>query len=161
MIPEILLDQAEDVPSRDHSDPRITKEFPTPQSVADQLEVIFMAPLDASNSMMYDLDMLQSEGNLFTVNHVADHETTTSSVTSATPVHILGQVSAPTFAEVFMYKVALFFQVYFEAIHPRYPFLDMEECSRGYQDWKTGSIFMSGGDAWRLYLVLFPRECSI
>jgi hypothetical protein len=106
---------------------------------------------------MYDLNMLQSEGNLFSVNHVADHDTITS---SATPVHILGQGSAPTFAEVSVYEGALYFQVYFEAIHPRYPFLDVEECSRGYQDWKTGEIFMSGGHAWRSYLVKMAREAA-
>ncbi|KAH7086154.1 hypothetical protein FB567DRAFT_63370 [Paraphoma chrysanthemicola] len=148
---DMSLDQpAEDVPSRDNTDPRNIREFPHSQSAADQLDVAFMAPLDASNNMIYDLDMVQSEGNLFSVNQVADHDTATS---TATPVHVLGQGSAPTFAEVSINEGALFFQVYFEAIHPRYPFLDVEECSRGYQDWKTGEIFMSGGHGWRSYLV--------
>lgn len=151
VAPERLLDdQPENGPSSIIADPQITREFPISRSATDRLEVTFMAPLDTSDNMIYDIDMLQSEGNLFSVTDVADHDTTAR---SATPVHILGQGFPPTSVEVSIHEGALFFQVYFEAIHPRYPFLDVEECSRGYQDWKTGQIFTPGSDAWRSYLV--------
>jgi len=148
--PRMSIDQPEDAPSRHLADPQITNEISNPQSTPDQPDMAFMAPLDTSNNMIYSLDMLQSEGNLFSVSDVANYDTTTDSPMS---VPILGQGSAPTFAEVSIHEGALFFQAYFETVHPRYPFLDAEECSRGYQDWKTGEIFISGRDAWRSYLV--------
>ncbi|GJD00217.1 fungal specific transcription factor domain-containing protein [Colletotrichum higginsianum] len=115
-----------------------------------------MAPLDNSNNIIYGLDMLQSDDNLFSVSDVANHDTSANSAAHsdpAMPIHVLGQGSAPSFAEVSIHEGALFFQVYFETIHPRYPFLDVEECSRGYQDWRMGEIFLSSTDAWRSYLV--------
>ncbi|GKT68941.1 LOW QUALITY PROTEIN: hypothetical protein ColTof4_01364 [Colletotrichum tofieldiae] len=120
-----------------------------------------MAPLDNSNNIIHGLDMLQSDDNLFTVSDVANHDTSANSVAHsdpAMPIHVLGQGSAPTFAEVSIHEGAVFFQVYFETIHPRYPFLDVEECSRGYQDWRMGEIFLSSTDAWRSYLVKMARE---
>lgn len=150
VTPGMSLDQPEDGPSRRLTDPQITNDFPNLPSTSDQLDMTFMSPLDTSNNMIYSLDMLQSEGNLFSVRDVANYDTATN---SAMPVHVLGQGSAPTIAEVSIHEGALFFQAYFETIHPRYPFLDVEECSKGYQDWKTGEIFTSGSDAWRSYLV--------
>ncbi|KAG4433625.1 hypothetical protein IFR05_010901 [Cadophora sp. M221] len=155
MTPGMSLDQPEDGPSRQLADPQITHEFPNPQSASDQLDMAFMAPLDASNTMIYSLDMLQPEGNLYSVSDVANHDTTTN---SAMPEPILDQGSTPTFAQVSVHEGALFFQVYFETIHPRYPFLDVEECSRGYQDWKTGEIFTPSSDPWRSYLVKMACE---
>ncbi|KAH9208009.1 hypothetical protein DL95DRAFT_428864 [Leptodontidium sp. 2 PMI_412] len=149
VAPGMSLDQPEDGPSRRLADPQITNDFPNLPSTSDQLDMTFMSPLDTSNNMIYSLDMLQSEGNLFSVSDVANYDTATN---SAMPVHVLGQGSAPTIAEVSIHEGALFFQAYFETIHPRYPFLDVEECSKGYQDWKTGEIFTSGSDAWRSYL---------
>ncbi|KAF9879262.1 hypothetical protein CkaCkLH20_03495 [Colletotrichum karsti] len=154
--PRISLDQPHDDPSRLLPDSRITNEFSNPQTASDQLDMTFVAPLDSSNNMFYGLDMMPSEGNLFTFSDVANHETTTNSVAhsdQAMPVYLLGQESAPTLAEVSIHEGALYFQTYFEVIHPRYPFLDVEECSRGYQDWKTGELSKPSSDAWRSCLI--------
>ncbi|EXK77153.1 hypothetical protein FOQG_18130 [Fusarium oxysporum f. sp. raphani 54005] len=159
--PGMSLDQPIDGPSRHLSDPQITNGCSNPRSGSDQLEMTFMAPLDNSNNIIHGLDMLQSDDNLFSVSDVANHDTSANSVAHsdpAMPIHVLGQGSAPTFAEVSIHEGALFFQVYFETIHPRYPFLDVEECSRGYQDWRMGEIFLSSTDAWRSYLVKMARE---
>jgi hypothetical protein len=104
--------------------------------------------------MAYDLD---TEGNPSSFSHLDDHSTTKS---WTTPVHALGQGSAPTVVEVPIHEGALFFHIYFEAVQPRYPFLDVEECRRAYQDWKTGEIYISGGDAWRSYLVKMACQAA-
>ncbi|KAH6697634.1 hypothetical protein F5X68DRAFT_257763 [Plectosphaerella plurivora] len=149
--PGMSLDQRIDGPSR-----HVTDAFNNPQNASDQLDMSFIAPLDNSNNIIYGLDMLQSDDNLFSISDVANHDTSAPSVAHsdpAVPIHIPGQGPAPTLAEVSIHEGAVFFQVYFETIHPRYPFLDVEECSRGYQDWRMGGIFLSSPDAWRAYLV--------
>lgn len=165
VTPEMSLAQPESGPSRHIADTQINHAFANPQGASDHLDMTFMTPLDNSHNMMYGLDMLQSEDSLFFVSDVPSHHTTTSPVVQSDPAvmpaHISDQGSAPRFADVSIHEGALFFQVYFEAIHPRYPFLDVEECSRGYQEWKTGSdSFVSTGDAWRSYLVKMACEAA-
>ncbi|EEU33727.1 uncharacterized protein NECHADRAFT_89214 [Fusarium vanettenii 77-13-4] len=157
--PGMSLDQSIDGPSRHIDDPQITNGFLNPPSGSDQPEMTFMAPLDNSNNTIYGLDILQSDDNLFSVSDLANHDTSTNSQSDlAMPIHVLGRGSAPTFAEVSLHEGAVFFNVYFETIHPRYPFLDIEECSRGYQDWRMGEISLSSTDVWRCYLVKMARE---
>jgi hypothetical protein len=149
--PGVSLDQPTDGPSR-----HIDNGLPNPQSGFDQLDMSFMTPLDNPNHIIYGLDMLHSDDNLFSISDVANHDTSVNSVAHsdpAMPLHVPGDGPAPSLAEVSVHEGAVFFQVYFETIHPRYPFLDVEECSRGYQDWRLGAIFLSGTDAWRSYLV--------
>ncbi|KIV89630.1 hypothetical protein PV10_07016 [Exophiala mesophila] len=130
-----------------------------PQDAPEQLGMTYLAPLYTPNNMLYDLDLLQQEENLFSISHippVSHRDTTTSPVAASdttVPVQSLSQATAPTVAEVSINEGACFFQTYFETVHPRYPFLDVEECSRAYQDWKTGDIFISSGSAWSSYLV--------
>lgn len=137
----------------------------THQNAPDQLGMTYLAPLYTPNNMIYDLDLLQQEENLFSISHVpavSHRGATTSPVTASdttVPVHSLSQATAPTVAEVSINEGACFFQTYFETIHPRYPFLDVEECSRAYQDWKTGEIFISTGNAWSSYLVKMVSPC--
>ncbi|KAF6824118.1 hypothetical protein CMUS01_10388 [Colletotrichum musicola] len=154
----MTLDQPVDAPSRHLGDPTITHTngVSNPPSGADQLEMTFMAPIDNSNNIIYGLDILQPDENLFSVSGVTNHDTHVDSVAPsdpAMPTHILGMGSAPTFAEVSIHEGAVYFQTYFETIHPRYPFLNVEECSRGYQDWRMGGIFPSSTDAWGSYLI--------
>ncbi|KAM0234320.1 hypothetical protein ACHAP5_010134 [Fusarium lateritium] len=154
--PGMSLDEHLDGPSRHLGDPQMTNEHFNLQSGSDQPEMTFMGPLDNSNNIIYDLDMLQSGDNLFSISDMANHDTSTSSVAQsdpAMPIPFLGRGPAPSFAEVSIHEGAVLFQVYFETIHPRYPFLDVEECSQGYQDWRMGGISLSSTDAWRSYLV--------
>ncbi|KAF2014675.1 hypothetical protein BU24DRAFT_493228 [Aaosphaeria arxii CBS 175.79] len=55
-----------------------------------------------------------------------------------------------------------YFQAYFELIHPRYPFLDVEECSKAYQQWKAGFV-PSQNDIWSKFLVkmIFAIGCIL
>jgi hypothetical protein len=165
VTPEMSLAQPQSGPSRHIADSQIANAFANSQSASDHLDMAFMTPLDHSNNMMYGLDMLQSEDSLFFVSDVPGHHTTTSPVVQSDPAvmpaRISEQGSAPRVADVSIHEGALFFQVYFEAIHPRYPFLDVDECNRGYQEWKAGSEgFASSSDAWRSYLVKMAREAA-
>jgi hypothetical protein len=56
-------------------------------------------------------------------------------------------------ADVSVREGASFFQTYFEIIHPRYPFLDVEECSTAYLNWKTGEIKSFSEKDWSMCLV--------
>ncbi|KAF6830344.1 hypothetical protein CPLU01_07399 [Colletotrichum plurivorum] len=154
----MTLDQPVDAPSRHLDDPPITDTngVSNPPSGADQLEMTFMAPIDNSNNIIYGLDILQPDENLFSVSGVANPDARVNSVAPSDPTmptDVLGMGSAPTFAEVSIHEGAVYFQIYFETIHPRYPFLNVEECSRGYQDWRMGGLFPSSTDAWGSYLV--------
>ena len=136
------------------------------QDAPEQLGMTYLAPLYTPNNMLYDLDLLQQEDNLFSISHippVSHRDTTTSPVAASdttVPVQSLSQATAPTVAEVSINEGACFFQTYFETVHPRYPFLDVEECSRAYQDWKSGDIFISSGTAWSSYLVKMVCLCN-
>ncbi|KAM0426121.1 hypothetical protein ACHAPT_008752 [Fusarium lateritium] len=65
----------------------------------------------------------------------------------------LGQPTAVTTADVSIREGASFFQTYFEIIHPRYPFLDVEECSGAYLKWKTGEIDTCNDKGWSMCLL--------
>lgn len=139
-----------------------TNALSNPGGNGDEIGMDFMATLSTPGNAISGVDMLQYEGNLFSNTHVfAPDETTTSHLLrsdTTMPVDSLGQGTVPTVAEVSINEGALFFQTYFEAIHPRYPFLDVEECSLGYQEWKTGDMFMAGSSPWRSYLVKLVRK---
>ncbi|KAM0309504.1 hypothetical protein ACHAPQ_012569, partial [Fusarium lateritium] len=107
--PGISLDEQIDGPSRHLGDPQITNGLFNPPSGSDQPEMTFMAPLDNSNNIIYDLDMLQSDDNLFSISDMANHDTSTNSATQsdpAMPMHFLGRGPAPSFAEVSIHEGA-------------------------------------------------------
>lgn len=166
--PGMSLDQPIGGPHGHLGDQQITDTngASNPRSGPDLLELSFMAPLENSNNVVYGLDMLQPDENLFSISDmdVANHDANANTVARsdpAVPIHGLGLGSAPTFEEVSVREGAVYFQVYFEVIHPRYPFLDVEECSRGYQDWRMSGFFPSSTDAWESYLVKMARETLI
>jgi hypothetical protein len=64
--PGVSLDQPTDGPSR-----HIDDGLPNSQSGFDQLDMSFMAPLDNSNNIVYGLDMLHSDDNLFSMSAVS------------------------------------------------------------------------------------------
>ncbi|RSL83870.1 hypothetical protein CEP52_016602 [Fusarium oligoseptatum] len=98
--PGVSLDQPIDGPSRHLDHPQITNGFLNPPSGSDQPEMTFMAPLDNSNGTIYGLDILQSDDNLFSVSHLANHDTSTNSQSDlAMPVHVLGRPPIETESE--------------------------------------------------------------
>lgn len=107
VTPGMSLDEPEESPSQHPANYQTTNELLNRRSVSDQLDMTFMAPLDASSNMLYDLDMLQSEGNLFSISNTASVDRT---LDCAMPVHESDQGSAPTFAQVSIRKVLCFFR---------------------------------------------------
>jgi hypothetical protein len=125
----------------------------------------YLPPFDPAN---YDLSMLEPTDDLFSIiPPQAAHLPTSRAVQqqqpppptvdqgsdTTVPIHTLSQSTGPTLSEVSINEGATFFQTYFEVIHPRYPFLDVEECSRAYLEWKTGVISIVHVSGWSSYLV--------
>ncbi|KIL84052.1 hypothetical protein FAVG1_12749 [Fusarium avenaceum] len=64
-----------------------------------------------------------------------------------------------TIADIAVCEGASFCQTYFEVIHPRYPFLDIEECSAAYLKWKMHEIATGDDQGWptRLLKLIFAN----
>jgi hypothetical protein len=60
--------------------------------------------------------------------------------------------------------IASSFQTYFKVIHPRYPFLDVEDCSNAYLEWKANLVLprsrTNGWPAFLVKMVLFKHSFS-
>lgn len=166
----MFVSQTKDVPSRHFADAQIVNEISNTQCVPEDMGMDLTNHLNTSYNMMYDSETLQPGANVFDDQHVvAPNDISAYPVAhsdTTMPVHSLGPGIAPTFAEVSINEGASFFQVYFESIHPRYPFLDVGECNQGYEEWKTGRLLTSSSSPWRLYLVkmvceIFPSSLLI
>jgi hypothetical protein len=132
--------------------------------------VSYLPPLYPKDTA-YDHAMaeLQQSENLFSITenpvHPLPHTTTGIVTSTSAPVSVpvpahdgnafepSAAPTAPAVSSVSVPEGASFFQTYFELVHPRYPFLDVEECSQAYLAWRNGEIFVSHGSGWSSYLV--------
>lgn len=143
-----------------------TTMFQDASGSTDPMILSYLPPL-YSGDTIYDqtLAELQQQESLFSITqqNPIHHARQTpispiavASVASAPIAATLDFFSTPAAASTSSVSIpegASFFQTYFEVIHPRYPFLDVEECSRAYLDWKTGKVDLSGSSGWSSYLV--------
>ena len=113
--------------------------------VPEQSDMLFPSYIDSSTSVAGSTpSTLAMGGN----NTMSGHSLNLSNVTRSL---ISAKISSS--------EGASYFQTYFEIIHPRYPFLNVAECSEAYLEWKTRSSLaepIRGG--WTAFLVKMVIE---
>ncbi|EXK75936.1 hypothetical protein FOQG_19303 [Fusarium oxysporum f. sp. raphani 54005] len=118
------------------------------QSFTDPLHTFYLPPI-TSQGNSFDLFSYQAD-NLFSISQPPPADPANY---SADTTHCLDPSIAAVMTDISVREGASFFQAYFEIIHPRYPFLDVEECSTAYLKWKTGEIATCSGNVWSMCLL--------
>ncbi|KAJ4209702.1 hypothetical protein NW759_013347 [Fusarium solani] len=126
------------------------------QGFTDPLNALYLPPIHSPGNTALTLDFSYQDENLFSIAQQPATQLSNSvdpgSYTADTP-HPLDVSADATMADVSVREGASFFQTYFEIIHPRYPFLDVEECSTAYLKWKMGEIRTCNDKGWSMCLV--------
>ncbi|KAG7420585.1 hypothetical protein Forpi1262_v016227 [Fusarium oxysporum f. sp. raphani] len=125
------------------------------QSFTDPLHTFYLPPI-TSQGNSFDLFSYQAD-NLFSISQPPPADPANY---SADTTHCLDPSIAAVMTDISVREGASFFQAYFEIIHPRYPFLDVEECSTAYLKWKTGEIATCSGNVWSMCLLKLVRTLS-
>uniref|UniRef100_A0A0D2YER4 Transcription factor domain-containing protein n=1 Tax=Fusarium oxysporum (strain Fo5176) TaxID=660025 RepID=A0A0D2YER4_FUSOF len=125
-----------------------TNIHPDLQGFTGHLDAFYM-PSVPSQGNSFDLSTFQAD-NLFSISQQppADEANYSTDTTRS-----LDPSMAAVVTDISVREGASFFQTYFEIIHPRYPFLDVEECSTAYIKWKAGEIATCGNNAWSTCLL--------
>ncbi|KAH7121517.1 hypothetical protein EDB81DRAFT_952249 [Dactylonectria macrodidyma] len=127
---------------------------PDLQSFTDPANMLYLPPMSSEN-LAFDFQSYQDE-NLFSITQPPPTRATNPvdpESYSADTTHPLDTSADASMTDISVHEGASFFQTYFEIIHPRYPFLDVEECSTAYLKWKTGEINSCNGKSWSLCLL--------
>lgn len=132
-----------------------TNIHPDLQGFTGHLDAFYM-PSVPSQGNSFDLSTFQAD-NLFSISQQppADEVNYSTDTTRSLDPSIAAVVT-----DISVREGASFFQTYFEIIHPRYPFLDVEECSTAYIKWKAGEIATCGNNAWSTCLLKLVRTLS-
>ncbi|CAH0055891.1 unnamed protein product [Clonostachys solani] len=136
-----------------NTEPNIYTEL---QDFNDPLNTFYLPPIHSHENTAFTFDFSYPDENLFSIaqqpatqlNNTVDPR----SYTVDTSQSLEASVDA-TIADVSVREGASFFQTYFEIIHPRYPFLDVEECSTAYLNWKTGETKSFSDKDWSMCLL--------
>ncbi|KAM6521736.1 hypothetical protein FALCPG4_011442 [Fusarium falciforme] len=126
------------------------------QGFTDPLNQFYLPPIHSPGNTAFTFDFSYQDENLFSIaqqpatqlNNSVDPGSCTTDIS-----HSLGASADATMADVPVREGASFFQTYFEIIHPRYPFLDVAECSTAYLKWKTGEIATCNDKGWSMCLL--------
>ncbi|EMT74627.1 hypothetical protein FOC4_g10000754 [Fusarium odoratissimum] len=121
---------------------------PDLQSFTGHLDAFYM-PSVPSQGNSFDLLTYQAD-NLFSISQQPPADEANYSTDA---MRSLDPSMAAVVTNISVREGASFFQTYFEIIHPRYPFLDVEECSTAYIKWKAGEIATCGNNAWSTCLL--------
>ncbi|KAH6972961.1 hypothetical protein BKA56DRAFT_620329 [Ilyonectria sp. MPI-CAGE-AT-0026] len=127
---------------------------PDLQSFTDLADPLYLPPISSENTT-FDFLSYQDE-NLFSITQPPPTQMTNPvdpGSYSADATYSLDPSADASMADISACEGASFFQTYFEIIHPRYPFLDVEECSTAYLKWKTGEINTCHDKSWSLCLL--------
>ncbi|KAF4442023.1 hypothetical protein FALBO_17305 [Fusarium albosuccineum] len=127
---------------------------PDLQSVTDPANPLYLPPISSENTA-FDFLSYQDE-NLFSITQPPPRQVTNPvdhGSYSADTAHCLDPSADASMTDISAREGASFFQTYFEIIHPRYPFLDVDECSTAYLKWKTGEINTCNDKSWSLCLL--------
>jgi hypothetical protein len=103
-----------------------------------------------------NVDFSLADDTLFSVSqpHLMQRAQDMSATQGSTPLSGgMQPLNRTNMADISIGDGASFFQTYFEMIHPRYPFLDVEECSGAYMIWKTGQLASCNDNGWSMCLV--------
>ncbi|KAJ4324080.1 hypothetical protein N0V84_004046 [Fusarium piperis] len=126
------------------------------QSFTDPLDTFYLPQIPTPGNTAFTFDFSNQDENLFSIAQ----QPATQLSNSVDPgsyaedtVHSLDASEGSTMTDVSVREAASFFQTYFEIIHPRYPFLDVEECSTAYLKWKTGEIETCNDKDWSMCLL--------
>ncbi|KAH7241278.1 hypothetical protein BKA59DRAFT_400639 [Fusarium tricinctum] len=131
-------------------------------SFIDSLEGLYTPAVSALGNTSFDFLSYQDE-NLFSITQQTsshfDNPADSVGYSGDTMIHSAGA----EIADITVSEGASFFQTYFEVIHPRYPFLDPEECSAAYLKWKMDEIATGGDQVWptRLLKLVFDERVQI
>lgn len=110
------------------------------QSFINSLEGFYTPAVSALGNTGFDFLSYQDE-NLFSI-------TQQPSSHFDNPADSVSYSGDATIADIAVREGGSFFQTYFEVIHPRYPFLDPEECSAAYLKWKMDEIATGDDQSW-------------
>ncbi|KAL5593041.1 hypothetical protein FOBRF1_012143 [Fusarium oxysporum] len=121
---------------------------PDLQSFTGHLDAFYM-PSVPSQGNSFDLLTYQAD-NLFSISQ---QPSANEANYSTDTMRSLDPSMAAVVTDISVREGASFFQTYFKIIHPRYPFLDVEECSTAYIKWKAGEIATCGNNAWSTCLL--------
>ncbi|KAH7121800.1 hypothetical protein B0J13DRAFT_628936 [Dactylonectria estremocensis] len=128
--------------------------YPDLQSFTDPANALYLPPISSENT---DFDFLSyQDESLFSIAQPPPTQVTDQvdpGSYSADDTHSLDPSADAIMTDISVREGASFFQTYFEIIHPRYPFLDVEECSTAYLKWKTGEIHTCTDKSWPLCLL--------
>jgi hypothetical protein len=135
------------------------------QDVQDSIDPLntFCLPISSPRNTIFDFDLSYQDENLFSITQppAIQGSQLTNPVEpeshSTGAAHSITQSTAITMAGISTSEGASFFQTYFEIVHPRYPFLDVEECSGAYLKWKAGEIATCNDNGWSVCLLKLVR----
>jgi hypothetical protein len=144
--------------------------FQDVQGFPDPMDLSYLPSVSSLGDAAFDFDFSHTDENLFSISQLPPIQrtpvtsTTEGASQSTGAAQTLNQSAAATMVEISISDGASFFQTYFEMIHPRYPFLDVEECSGAYLKWKTGEIASCNDKGWSMSLLklvptLFASSC--
>ncbi|KAJ0154344.1 Uncharacterized protein HZ326_3265 [Fusarium oxysporum f. sp. albedinis] len=125
-----------------------TNIHPDLQSFTGHLDAFYMQSVP-SQGYSFDLLTYQAD-NLFSISQQPPADEANYSIDTT---RSLDPSMAAVVTDISVREGASFFQTYFEIIHPRYPFLDVEECSTAYIKWKAGEIATCGNNTWSTCLL--------
>lgn len=133
--------------------------FQDVQGVLEPMNLAYLPSVSSLGDVAVDFDFLHADENLFSISQPPPIQRTpvTSTTEGASQpggaAQTLNRSVAVTMAGISINEGASFFQTYFEILHPRYPFLDVEECSGAYLKWKTSEIASCDDKGWSTSLL--------
>ncbi|KAK7219711.1 hypothetical protein V2G26_007714 [Clonostachys chloroleuca] len=121
------------------------------QGFNDPINAFCLPPIHSHENTAFPFDFSYPDENLFSIVQ----EPTTQVINTVEPrsYYTVDPSADAAMADVSVREGASFFQTYFETIHPRYPFLDVEECSTAYLKWKTGEMKTCSNIDWPMCLL--------
>ncbi|CAJ0550055.1 Ff.00g099850.m01.CDS01 [Fusarium sp. VM40] len=133
-------------------------EYTESQSFINSLEGLHTPAVSALGNTGFDFLSYQDE-NLFSITQQPSSHIDNPADLVSYSGDPMNPSAGATAADIVVCEGASFFQTYFEVIHPRYPFLDIEECSAAYLKWKMGEMADGDDKAWptRLLKLIFAN----
>ncbi|CAG9993113.1 unnamed protein product [Clonostachys byssicola] len=126
------------------------------QGFNDPINAFYLPPIHSHGNTDFPFDFSYPDENLFSI--VQEPTTQVNNTVEPRSYELDTSQSIDASADAAMADVSVregasFFQTYFETIHPRYPFLDVEECSTAYLKWKTGEMKICSNKDWPMCLL--------
>uniref|UniRef100_A0A8H7NGY3 Zn(2)-C6 fungal-type domain-containing protein n=1 Tax=Bionectria ochroleuca TaxID=29856 RepID=A0A8H7NGY3_BIOOC len=126
------------------------------QGFNDPINAFYLPPIHSRENTAFPFDFSYPDENLFSIAQEPTIQVNNTVEPGSYTIDASQSLAASgdaAMADVSVREGASFFQTYFETIHPRYPFLDVEECSTAYLKWKTGEMKTWNDKDWPMCLL--------